>query len=93
MYLDEKIIGYVSAEILLDGDFVRIRRVYIEEEYRRNKYATTMIIDLLHENVKNDNSDVYAGVYLLSGYKLFKSLGFEIYDIGKNGKLYMIRNS
>lgn len=89
LYLGEKVIGYISAEVLADNSFIRIRRIFIEEEFRRNKYATTMVIDFLHEKGKFENIDVYTEIYLLDGYKLFRNMGFEIYDIGRNGKLYM----
>lgn len=91
LYLDERVIGYISAEVLSSScySYIRIRKIFIEEEFRRNKYATTMVVDFLHEKGKSENTDVYTDVYSLDGYKLFRSMGFEIYDIGRNGKLYM----
>lgn len=85
IYYNNKKIGYLSY-IKID-DYVNIKRVYVDRDYRLVGVGTQIVKELL--NRYKDLRRVEIKTYLLGGYKLFNKLNFNLFSINLNGSLQM----
>lgn len=84
-YFDGRVIGFISYE-KVTKDYIEIKRIFVEKEYRRRRFATMMLNSIFN---MYKYADVTAKTYTLEGMKLFASYGFEITSMNRNGSMIL----
>jgi len=83
IYLDDKIIGFITWALDPDENIYYINRFMIDENYQGNgygKFALQLMIDKM-KSIGVKTLDILHNPENHSAIKLYKSLGFELTDV------------
>lgn len=84
-YEGDELVGFISF-VKYNSNYVEIKRIWVEKEYRRKRIAT-QILNLLFDC--KSNFEIYLKTYTTEGLKFFLWQGFSVVSINKNGSIVM----
>lgn len=85
VYDGDTLVGFISFK-RITKEYVEIKRLYVEKEFRRTRIATQMI-NLIFDNLEVET--LSAKVYTFEGIKFFLWQGFNVDGVNRNGSINM----